>query len=252
MGQQMADLAPHFVLHVGDIVYDPGADPDAYQAYQLKYYSPFLPVLQSSPLYPAVGNHDVIEPGSQVFDVPLYYSVFPPFDDPQFPPSAFDSQRKWYAFEANGVQFISLDTQTFFGETGRQEMMVWLEERLADTRFDYSIVFMHVPPYTSGLYRDEVAAVRSLAAMFEEAGVPVVFAGHDHNYQRLSVGPTTYLISGGGSRALYGMTEEDPHNEFFAVENHFLLVEIASDVIEVRAIAADGDIIDEVSLPTPP
>jgi hypothetical protein len=150
------------------------------------------------------------------------------------------------------VQFISLDTQTFFGESGRLEQLDWLEERLADPRFDRNIAFFHVPPYTSGIYRDEAPAVWQLADMLEGAGVPVVFAGHNHAYERLLVGTTTYLVTGGGSTALYRREKTDSHSEFYDSVSHFLEVEVTSDAIDVRAVAAYGDVFDEVSIPWSP
>jgi hypothetical protein len=252
LAQQMANFDPHFVLHVGDLVYRVYDDPDPYFSYQFKYYGPFYEVLHQGPLYPAVGNHDITDPDIILWDRPVYYWAFPPISDPQFPSSEFEERRKWYAFAANNIQFISLDTQVFFGDTGREEQLVWLEERLADPQFDFSIAFFHVPAYSSSIHRDEVFAVRSMSAMLEGAGVPIAFAGHEHVYERLTVGPTTYLTSGGGSAALYPLEDPDPNSEYFNAVSHFLLVEITSDSIEVQAIAANGAVFDEISLPTPP
>jgi predicted phosphodiesterase len=251
LAQQIADFDPHFVLHVGDVVYRVDEYADPYAAFQAAYYAPFKPVLQRAPIYPVVGNHD-LESATLLAGVPFYYWAFPPVNDPQFPPSTFEDQRNWYAFSVGDVQFVSLNTQTFFGEPGRGEQVAWFEERLADPRFDYSIVFFHVPPYSSAIHIEDGAAVSQLAEMIEAAGVPVVFAGHEHAYERLSAGSTTYFISGGGSGVVYAQEEVNPNSEVFISQSHYLQVEIVSVFIVVRAIAADGSVIDEVSLPTSP
>jgi len=253
--QEIADFDPDFVLHVGDLVYRTHENDGPYQAYRDKYYAPFLKVLQKAPIYPTPGNHDisrVLEPRAQLFDRPFYYWAFPPIADPQFPSSTFDNARKWYAFEANGVRFISLDTQVYFGEAGLLEQEAWLSEQLDDNRFDLTIVFMHVPTHTSGKYIHETPAVRTLANTLEDAEIPLVFTGHNHAYERLTVGATTYITTGGGSTSLYNLEEEDPNSEIYAAVSHYVEVEVGSDTIDIRAVGATGDLIDEVSLPTSP
>lgn len=255
LAQQIADFDPHFVLHAGDLAYRTSEDESPYQAYRQKYYAPFLNVLHLAPVYPTPGNHDiseVLEPGTYLFDRPFYYWAFPPIVDPQFPSSTFDNARKWYAFEANGVRFISLDTQVYFGEAGRLEQEAWLAEQLADTSFETTIVLMHVPTHTSGQYINEMPAVRTLADVLEGAEIPLVFTGHNHAYERVRVGATTYITTGGGSTSIYPLEETDPYSEFYAAESHYVEVEVGSDTIDIRAIGATGDLIDEVSLPTSP
>lgn len=253
LAQEIADFDPYFVLHTGDVVYHAEDYPSPGEAFQAAYYAPFKPVLQRAPIYPVVGNHD-LDPPTFHAGAAFYYLAFPPFSDADFPPSDVQGRRQWYAFAANDVQFIALNTQTFFGEPGRKEQLDWFEEQLADPRFAYSVVFAHVPPYSSSsVHPEDGVAVSEVAALVEGAGVPLVFTGHVHAYERLSAGPTTYFISGGGSGVIYAPGEgRHPNSQVFVSQSHYLQVEITSDLIVVRAVAADGSLIDEVSLPAPP
>jgi len=248
LAEEMAGYDLDFVLHTGDVVYRIGENADPYEAYALKWYLPFAPLLRRMPVYTVVGNHDV-EPAALWQGSPFYYQVFPPFTDPRFEPSDNEGHNQWYAFAYGDVQFVLLDTQTFFGEGGRAEQDAWLQERLSDPRFALTIPVFHVPPYTSGLHGSDGLAVRSAwCPQFIEAGVPLVLSGHDHNYERLTADGVTYIVSGGGSAVLYSLTALLPESQFFAKEHHFVLLEITDNQIELQAIALGGQVIDQAVL----
>ncbi|NDJ54269.1 MAG: hypothetical protein GYB68_14455 [Chloroflexi bacterium] len=246
LSQQMAQAGLHFILHVGDVVYHVGDNASPVEAFALKYYEAFKPLLRTMPIYPVVGNHD-LDTATEWNGVPFYYYAFPPFATPDFDDSAFNGRNLWYAFQKMSVQFILLNTQTFFGEVGRTEQEDWLAERLADTRYAWTIPVCHVAPYCSGLH----AATGSLvvrsnwAPLFESnPRIPIVLSGHDHNYERLQAGNTTYIVSGGGSLTLYEATEIQPESQFFARETHFVQLDIHADRIELQAINVNGEVID--------
>lgn len=246
--EEMAAYDLDFVLHTGDVVYQIYDNADPYEAYALKWYKPFAPLLHRMPIYPVVGNHDV-EAAAQWNGVPFYYHAFPPFVDPRFETSAYEGRNQWYAFAYGSIQFLMLDTQTFFGEVGRAEQDTWLIERLADGRFRHTIPVFHVAAYTSGIYPDDGISVRqNWVPQFEAANVPLVFSGHDHNYQRLLVEGIMYVVSGGGSATLYQSGQILPESLVFARETHFVLMEIYEDRIELRSIALGGELLDQATI----
>ena len=80
-------------------------------------------------------------------------------------------------FVYNDVLFITLDNEK---TDGRNEMLVWLEDVLANVDYRYSVIMMHTPVYyenteTSQRDRDEV-----LMSIFEKYCVDLVVAGHYH------------------------------------------------------------------------
>lgn len=252
--QHIAAFEPHFMLHTGDVVYKGEENGNAIAAYQAKYYSPFAPVLRQAPLYPAVGNHDVTDNGVKLDGLPFYYRAFPPIVSPAnpLPPG---STRQFNAFSLTigeaQVQFLQIDTQVLFGEQGRAEQQAWLEHRLADPAYAYTIVSMHVPPYTSSRHTTDALAVRGWAQLFEDSRVALVFTGHEHAFEHLQSGPTTYVITGGGSASLYALSSTDPRSQFFASRSHVSLVELFSDRIEIRVVSPGGEVLYSLSLPTP-
>lgn len=251
LAQQMAAAQPDFVIFVGDTVYKIPENRDAYQAFEQKYYLPFAPLLQTMPIYNAVGNHDV--ESATIFEgLPFYYRAFPPFVDPRFDPSDNGGRNQWYAFAYGKIQFLMLDTQTFYNEEGNDQQLKWLKDRLADQRFAYTIPAFHIPPYTSGLHTgDGIPVQKNWVPLFEQAHVPLVLSGHDHNYQRLQSHGVTYLVSGGGSASLYPPTIKLPESQVFAQRSHFVILEFYADRIEVRSIALGGEILDQATIPIP-
>lgn len=248
--EQMASHDLDFVLHTGDLVYLMQQNASPFEAYTLKFYTPFAPLLHQMPVYPSVGNHDV-EPAARWKDnMPFYYSVFLSFTNPNFDPADYEARNQWYSVPYGSIQFLMLDTQTFFSEEGRAEQDAWLQERLADENFQYTIPVFHVPPYASGQRPEEYRVVRlSWDAMFQEANVPVVFSGHEHFYERLIANDITYIVTGGGSSVLYNFIDRQPESQFFARETHFVLMEIYDDHIELTAITEEGEILDQVTIP---
>ena len=249
LAEQMASHNLDFVLHTGDVVYLMNNHPDPFEAYAEKYYKPLAPLLHEMPIYPVVGNHD-IERATLWEDRPFYYYAFPPFVTPAFSPSDFNGQNQWYAVAYGRIQFLMLDTQTLFGEDGLAEQSTWLEERLADERYDFTILVFHVPPYSSGPHADEGLIVEQIwGHFFISDQIPVVFSGHEHFYERLEVDGITYMISGGGSSVLYNMVEQHPQSQVFFREMHFVLMEIFADGIEISIITEDGELLDQINIP---
>jgi acid phosphatase len=227
-----------------------GEQSDPFEAYALKWYLPLSPLLRTVPMYPVVGNHDV-EPAAFFEGMPFYYRAFPGFPDPRLPASLHEGRNQWYAFGAGNLQFLMLDTQTFYGEPGREEQDQWLAERLSDPAFAYSIGVLHVPPYSSGGLHsgDGIPVERFWVPLFVEGHVPLVLSGHSHNYERLEVNGVTYIVSGGGSSALYGEGVTHPFSRVFAVQTHFVLLEVYADRIDLTAIALGDAVIDQVTIP---
>ncbi|MEE9216408.1 MAG: metallophosphoesterase [Anaerolineales bacterium] len=234
-----------FVLHTGDAVYNMNEESGPPEAYARKYFKMFSPLLQEAPLFPVLGNHDY--DGAARFDGrPYFVHAFPSLTDPSVPDNALGN---WYAFERSGIQFIMLDSQAFHGGGGRAEQTAWLEERLADPSFRYSIPVFHTPPYTSGLHKNDGQAIRfDWSPLFEAAGTPLVLSGHDHNYERILLDGVTYVVSGGGSPILYRETERVEGSQAFHRKMHFVQVEIYLDRIDLTAIDIGGSVLDKATI----
>ena len=246
LAERMRSYDLDFVLHTGDTVYNAFEQSGPAEAFATKYFEAFGPLLHEVPIYPVLGNHDYDQP-ARSGGRPYFLSAFPLLTDPSVPDSALGT---WYAFDQAGIQFIMLDSQAFQGAGGRAEQTAWMEERLADPSFRFSIPVFHTPPYTSGFHRNDGRALRTdWNPLFEAADAPLVFSGHDHNYERIVRNDVTYVVSGGGSPVLYGETGRVEGSQAFHREMHFVLVEIDRDRIELTAIDIDGNVLDRATIP---
>lgn len=241
-----------FAIHAGDVVAEIQNDPGPAEAYADKYYATLTEILHRMPVYTVIGNHDY-DLAARWQERPFYYYAFPPFTDPQFLSTGASGTQQYYAFTYQGVQFLMLDTQVFFGVEGREAQQAWMAERLADPRFRYTIPVFHVPPFFSGSVhpQDGDPVRQTWRPLFASARVPVVFSGHSHHYERLLADNTTYIVSGGGSSILYAAGEMRPESQIYARRTHFVLVEIYSDHIQLTAIDKDGETFDHWNIPTP-
>ncbi len=241
----MASQDLDFVIHTGDVVYETDSS-DLVNSYVRNFYLPFAPLLHEMPVYTVLGNHDY-DAVLRWQGAPFYDYAFPPFTDPVFSYPATRRGNQYYAVAYQGVQFLFLDSQTFYGVEVRADQQAWLEERLADTRFRFTIPIFHVAPYSSSVVHPDDGKPVKLTwnPLFEQFGVPVSFSGHFHHYERLNAKGITYIVSGGGSSVLYAQGELLPESEIYIRRTHFVLMEIYEDRIELYAISKEGELLDQ-------
>lgn len=237
-----------FVLHTGDLAYRPFEEASPEESYAKKYFEVLSPLLLNAPIYPVMGNHDH-DPAVRSEGVPFFVRAFPSLSDVSVPENAIGT---WYAFGRSGVQFLMLDSQAFHGTGGKAEQTQWLAERLADPNYRFSLPVFHTPPYTSGRHRNDGQELRlRWTPLFEDASVPLVLSGHDHNYERIVLDGVTYVVSGGGSAVLYGETGRVEGSQDFHRRTHFVLLEIGELRIELTAIDLSGNVIDQTTIVVP-
>jgi predicted phosphodiesterase len=244
LAERMAASDLDFVIHTGDVVYKVEDNTDPLEAFALKYFRVFDPVLERAPLYPVIGNHDYDAP-AEWQGLPFYAQVFPPLDTDEIPAGGPQGFRQYYAFSMGPIQILFLDSQAFWTGLGTADQNQWLEERLLDNSYRASIVVMHVAPYSSGLHPNDGVAIRQQwIPLFEQSNVVLVLSGHDHNFQHFEVNDIAYIVSGGGSRVLYDIGILLSESVMFAARTHFVLLELTEDHIDLQAISVDGDILD--------
>lgn len=248
--ERMAKANLDFIVHTGDVVTEITSPPPA--AYAQKYYDVFAALLHRLPIYTVPGNHDYDSParwGDSVF----YYYAFPPFNDITLADSAGSPTGQYYAFTRQGVQFLMLDSEVFFGAPNYRAQQTWLKERLADGRFRLTLPVFHTPPFSSSaVHTEEQLPVREYwHPLFRSTGIPLALSGHQHHYERLLADGITYIISGGGSATLYAFADLLSQSRAYARRSHFVLLEIHQHQVDLSAISIDGEILDQTSIALP-
>jgi len=214
---------PDVTFHTGDMV-ENGFNPADWDTFneitaELRALAPF---------YPALGNHEG--------ESPLYFQNF---DLP--------GNEQWYGVKTCGVHCIVLDTNVAFAPGSQQ--YEWLEAELARPYGRHTLVFFHHPPFSLSRQEETMDHVRTwLVPLFEQAGVAMVFCGHEHNYQRFFYHNIYYIITGGGGAPLYGRVYDDPRCQKFLKIHHYCLLTLQGPQLHLRVYDLNGNVVDEVEV----
>ena len=207
----------------GDLVYPNG---DAALTRQ-SVIDPYRPVLKDATLVPALGNHDV-ESGEGM-DIMRQLG----------------RDTAWYVERIGPVRIIVLDSNRI----GNGQQLAWLRRVLAEKQPEgtWTVAAFHHAPYSAGDHGSNRAVQRLWVPLFERAGVPLVLAGHDHDYQRSNeIDGITYIVSGGGAKLR--PAGRASFTAMSASVLHYTDLLVYKDRIEGRAITADGKAIDEFTI----
>jgi hypothetical protein len=211
---------------LGDNIYG-GKSPDALQK---KFEIPYKPLLDAGvQFYAALGNHDDTNE--------RFYKFF-----------SMNGQQ-YYSFKKGNVTFFALDSNYL----DPKELM-WLEKELANAGTDWKICYFHHPLYSSGSFHGSSTELRAvLEPLFLKYGVQVVFAGHDHLYERVKPQKGIYYFTEGASGELRAgdLKKTALTAVGYDQDRSFLSVEISGDELYFQAVSRTGVTVDSGSIRRP-
>ena len=209
-----------FVIMLGDNLYG-GSSP---RDYQKKFEAPYKPLLDAGvKFYAALGNHD--NPNER------FYKSFNM------------GGAAYYTFKKNNVRFFALDSNYM-----DPKQLAWLETQLQNPEgSDWKICYSHHPLYSSGRTHGAATDLRLLLEpLFIKYGVNVVFAGHDHVYERMKPQKGVYYFTEGASGQLRAgnLRHSEITAKGFDIDRSFVLVEIAGDEMYFETISRTDEAVD--------
>jgi predicted MPP superfamily phosphohydrolase len=226
VAEQMAKLRARFpfelVITVGDNIYGSERPQDM----RRKFEEPYKPLIDAGvKFYASLGNHD-----------DRAQARYPLFN--------MDG-RTYYTFKAprQDVRFFALESDYL-----RPQQVAWIEKELASSNEAWNIPYFHHPLYSSGTRHGshpDLAAV--LEPLFLKGGVSVVFAGHDHFYERIKPqkGIVYFVTGSGGKLRRNGIRPGSPLTAAsLATDQAFLAAEIDGDQLFFNTISRTGTVVD--------
>ena len=223
VGRQMwtswAAFPFEFVVAVGDNMYDRQEPED----FVTKFQEPYQPLLTAGVrFFGVLGNHDKQEN--------------------RFYPGFNMGGERYYTFVRQHVRFVMLDTNLM-----DPKQLAWAEQTLRDAPEAWKIVCFHHPLYSDGGRHGSNVELRVLLEpLLVRYGVSVVFAGHEHIYERtVPQKGITYFVEGSSGQLRKG----DLHRSAltaagFDQDQTFMLVELRGDEMSFRTISRTGVTVD--------
>jgi predicted phosphodiesterase len=229
VADQMATALPRFpytfTIMLGDNMYGR----ERQQDYVKKFERPYAPLLAGGvKFYASLGNHD--DPNQR------FYAQFNM------------SGERYYTHKQGDVRFFVLDSNYL-----DKAQLDWVARELKSSTDKWKIAYFHHPLYSSGArHGSEVDLRKQLEPLFVEHGVSVVFAGHEHFYERIRPQKgIAYFTSGGAAKLRRGNIREksDLTARGYDTDNSFMLVEIDDDTMYFVTIGRDGRLVDSGAVP---
>jgi len=228
-----------FVLMAGDNIY-PNGEPALLKP---RFEEPYQELLRAGvKFYAVLGNHDVVKG----LEAQTKYEKF-----------NMDGHR-YYKFKKGVglfdflkgeglIEFFALDTTEM-----NAAQLAWLGESLTGSKARWKVAFMHKPLYSSAAKHGSTKSLRPLLEpLLVRYKVDVVFAGHDHVYERIKPQQGIYhFVTGTGGSLRRGNINRK--SRLFAAgndeTNSFLIVEVGESQMKVECIGANGAVLDSVTI----
>ena len=156
-------LEPDLVLHTGDVVYPAGQE----RHYNRRFFAPYRNLIKTVPVFPVLGNHDVMRGDGTAF----LENFHPPLESPR-------GTKRYYSFDWGNTHFVALDSELYHGDRGSdpERQKDFLEQDLAASRKRWKIAFLHRSPYGSSRHGGDGRVREDLEPLFARHAVDLVFS----------------------------------------------------------------------------
>lgn len=250
MDYVMAQLDGHFVITTGDNFYPNGVasvnDPYWQTSFENIYSGPYL----FEPWYVVLGNHDYRgNPQAQID----YSNISQRWN---LPARYYSKEFELEDDSGKTALFVFMDTSPFelkyyqeakykaVHNQDAQAQLAWLKKTLNESDAHWKIVAGHHPLYSSGKRYQKTMDVRNaLEAVFEQHGVDMYLAGHEHHMEHsLAKGKKVHhFISGAGSSIRKVAQVE--FTQFSKATNAFLTGSLTSNQAVMQMVDYKGRVI---------
>jgi predicted phosphodiesterase len=220
MSKSRAAFPFDFVITLGDNIYTGSAATD----FDKDFAVPYKPLLDAGvQFYASLGNHDSTNE-----------RFYKPFNM---------NGATYYTYKKGNVRFFALDSNYM-----DPKQTAWLTSQLKDAGTGgWKICYFHHPLYSSGTFHGPDTDLRkTLEPLFVNYSVDVVFAGHEHVYERVLPQRGIYYFTEGASGELRpgNLAPSAITAKGFDADRSFMMIEIAGDDFYFRTTSRTGVVVD--------
>ncbi len=229
---------PEFIITLGDNNYPVGSWDFIDQAIGQYFHSFIYPYsgdygtgADKNRFFPSIGNHDMETDGGGP-----YYDYF-----------TLPGNERYYDFVWGPVHLFALDSLDSEpdGVSASSAQAAWLKQNLEASTSPWNLVYMHYPPYSSGLH----GSTEWMRWSYAEWGAEAVLAGHDHTYERLLEDGIPYFVNGTGGYGLYYFDDILEGSQVrYAEEYGAMRIEATDSAIIFNFINISNEVIDSYQL----
>lgn len=218
-----------FLINTGDMVATGGFDSDWDEFFQIE-----TPLLRDRCVFACIGNHELVGQGASRF---LRY----------FHPASKGEPHLYYSVRWGNARFFFVNAMASWG--AGEEDYQWLKQELEKSSTEQGVthrfVVMHHGPNSSGPHGGNRALAASNTNDLLRKHNVIVFAGHDHLYERGDLNGLRYILSGGGGAPIYKQKNQiTPATQALEPVHHFISVSIEGANLTTVATRVDGSIIE--------
>lgn len=177
----MATQNISFALETGDIVWAGGLTDGNCLGFYKEYFKAEQNLSKTKPIMTTPGNHELQPNGLGDSGYP-YFSIYNTSTYPNNGPVGVNG--RCYSFDYGNAHFISISSF----QVSMATEATWLDADLAAARANPNIkwifVWMHEPLYTNSGHPGSANELTYWGPLFDKYNVDIVFAGHNHVYER--------------------------------------------------------------------
>jgi predicted phosphodiesterase len=237
---QIAELAPDFVLHGGDLV-EMGTNDQQWVDYQhaVSAYGRSVATIAT------LGNHETYMDG----------------DFPNFRRFYVGEGPTWYLFTAGPVDVIVLDSERINDDEVDQIQLRWFEDTLKklserrNKKRRWTLVLTHHAPLSTSIANSPLVPFgrsgglrKRYVPLIEKYSVDLVLAGHTHVYERLHQKGIDYVVGGaaGGMMGILGSAHKS--SKIIKKTRTISTFEVGPKELIMRTLDQEGHEVDRLEL----
>ena len=203
--------------------------------------------------FPSLGNHDWHTKSGNP-EVPHPYLDYFTLPGAGILTSGTSGNERYYDFIIGPVHFFALDSDSDEpdGRISTSTQGQWLQTQLAASTSSWKVVFMHHAPFSSS---SNHGSVSTMQWPYEDWGADVVFAGHDHTYERILKDDNgddvimPYFVNGLGGRSRYSFGSPISGSQVRYRDDYgAMLIEVNDDSITFQFYTHAGQLIDTYTM----